>query len=103
MEKPIQIRPHHVKLTSGKDLHAGHFVAEFKETIAPWFEPATGATEAKIDKLLKGLGWLSDRPSSNDKLRVLLSSFLLQAQRLQGRVDRKGGSFLIGWPHDDSY
>jgi hypothetical protein len=103
LEKTIQIRPHHVKLTSGKDLHAGHFLAEFKETIAPWFEPATGATEAKIDKLLKGLGCLSDRPSSNAKLRVLLSSFLLQAQRLQGRVDRKCGSFLIGWPHDESY
>jgi hypothetical protein len=97
------MRPHHVKLISGKDLHAGHFVAEFKETIAPWFEPAADATEAQIDQLLDGLGCLHIRPSSNAKLRVLLSSFLLQAQRLQHRVDRKGGSLLIGWPHDESY
>jgi hypothetical protein len=75
----------------------------FEQVLSPLVEPATDATEAQIDKLLEGLGCLDVRPSSNAKLRVLLSSFLLQAQRLQDRVDRKGGSLLIGWPHNESY
>ena len=74
-----------------------------KQVLSPLVEPATDATEAQIDKLLEGLGCLSDRPTTNAKLRVLLSSFLLQAQRLKDRVDRKGGSLMIGWPHNESY
>ncbi len=79
------------------------FHPHFNEVLSPLVEPATDATEAKVDQLLKGLGCLNDRPSSNAKLRVLLSSFLLQAQRLQDRIDRKGGRLLIGWPHDEAY
>ena len=58
----------------------------FKQVLSPLVEPATDATEAQIDKLLEGLGCLSGRPTTNAKLRVLLSSFLLQAQRLKDRV-----------------
>lgn len=79
------------------------FHHHFNQVLSPLVEPATDATAAQIDQLLEGLGCLSDRPSSNAKLRVLLSSFLLQAQRLQDRVERKGGSLLIGWPHDEAY
>lgn len=75
----------------------------FKQILSPLVEPATDATEAKVDQLLEGLGFLSIGPSTNAKLQVLLSSFLLQAQRLQDRIDRKGGSLLIGWPHDEAY
>ncbi len=53
----------------------------FKQVLSPLVEPATDDTEAQIDQLLEGLGCLSNRPSTNVKLRVLLSSFLLQAQR----------------------
>jgi len=79
------------------------FHHHFKQVLSPLVEPATDATEAQIDQLLEGLNCLSDRPSTNAKLRVLLSSFLLQAQRLQDHVERKGGSLLIGWPHDETY
>jgi hypothetical protein len=91
--------------TKSKNEHPDPFYTHhvFNQMLSPLVEPATDATEAQIDKLLEGLGCLSDRPSTNTKLRVLLSSFLLQAQRLQDRVDRKGGSLLIGWPHDESY
>jgi hypothetical protein len=87
--------------TKSKNEHPDPFYTHhvFNQMLSPLVEPATDATEAQIDKLLEGLGCLSDRPSTNTKLRVLLSSFLLQAQRLQDRVDRKGGvipPFLMG-------
>ena len=91
--------------TKSKNEHPNRFYTHhvFEQVLSPLLEPATDATEAQIDQLLEGLGCLNIRPSSNAKLRVLLSSFLLQAQRLQDRIDRKGGSLLIGWPHDESY
>lgn len=90
------------QLTSAKT-KSEIFHPHFNEMLSPLVEPATDATEAQIDKHLEGLGCLSIRPSTNAKLRVLLSSFLLQAQRLQDRIDRKGGRLLIGWPHDEAY
>jgi len=32
-----------------------------------------------------------------------MSSFLVQAQRLANRVQRKSGQMVIGWPHDEAY
>ena len=77
--------------------------AEFHEILAPSSEPATDVDNGAIDLLLYELGCLGNRPTSNAKMRVLLSSFLMQAQRLKSRVERKGGLMVIGWPHDEAY
>jgi hypothetical protein len=76
---------------------------EFQEVVSPHIEPATESSAVAIDQLLADLGCLGDRPTSNAKLRILLSSFLMQAQRLAGRIERKGGRMIIGWPHDEAY
>jgi hypothetical protein len=76
---------------------------EFQEVVSPQIEPATESSTVAIDQLLTDLGCLGDRPTSNAKVRVLLSSFLMQAQRLESRVERKGGRMIIGWPHDEKY
>jgi len=75
----------------------------FNEIVSPQIEPATESCTVAIDQLLADLGCLGDRPTANAKVRVLLSSFLMQAQRLGDRVQRKGGRMLIGWPHDEAY
>jgi hypothetical protein len=79
------------------------FRPKFNEIVSPQIEPATESSALTIDRLLADLGCLGDRPTSNAKVRVLLSSFLIQAQRLEGRVERKGGQMIIGWPHDEAY
>jgi hypothetical protein len=79
------------------------FRPHFNEVVSPQIEPATESSAASIDRLLADLGCLGDRPTSNAKVRVLLSSFLIQAQRLADRVERKGGRMVIGWPHDEAY
>ena len=76
---------------------------EFQEVVSPQIEPATESSTVAIDQLLTDLGCLGDRPTSNAKVRVLLSSFLMQAKRLESRVERKGGRMIIGWPHDEAY
>lgn len=76
---------------------------EFKEVLSPLVEPEAEADVAVVDECLKVLGCFSNRPVSLSKLRVLLSSFLLQAQRLEEQVKRKGGELVIGWPHDEAY
>jgi hypothetical protein len=76
---------------------------QFHEVLSPLLEPDTATDTAKIDRLLYDLGCLTNGTSSNTKMRVLLSSFLLQAQRLEDRVNRKGGELIIGWPHDEAY
>ena len=76
---------------------------EFQEVVSPQIEPATESSTVAIDQFLADLGCLGDRPTSNAKVRVLLSSFLMQAQRLESRVERKGGQMIIGWPHDEAY
>ena len=79
------------------------FRPQFNEIVSPQIEPATESSTVAIDQLLTDLGCLGDRPTSNAKVRVLLSSFLMQAQRLASRVERKGGQMIIGWPHDEAY
>ena len=79
------------------------FRPQFNEIVSPQIEPATESSAVVIDQLLAELGCLGDRPTSNAKVRVLLSSFLMQAQRLADRVERKGGRMVIGWPHDEAY
>lgn len=79
------------------------FRPQFDEVVSPQIEPATESSAVAIDQLLADLGCLGERPSSNAKVRVLLSSLLMQAQRLQDRVERKGGRMIIGWPHDEAY
>jgi hypothetical protein len=74
----------HIKLISTKT-ETMPFRPKFNEIVSPQIEPATESTVA-IDQLLTDLGCLGDRPTSNAKVRVLLSSFLMQAQRLEGRV-----------------
>ena len=76
---------------------------EFKEILSPLVEPETDKDIALVDEHLKVLGCYSRRSVSLSKLRVLLSSFLLQAQRLEDIVQRKGGELIIGWPHDEAY
>jgi hypothetical protein len=79
------------------------FRPKFNKIVSPQIEPAIESSTVAIDQLLTDLRCLGDRPTSNAKVRVLLSSFLMQAQRLEGRVERKGGRMIIGWPNDDAY
>ena len=91
-------------LSSKKDLERNPFAGvQFNEILSPIIEPATETDTAAIDQLLSDLGCLSDRPTANAKIRVLLSSFLMQSQRLENRVERKGSRMIIGWPHDEAY
>jgi hypothetical protein len=76
---------------------------QFSEVLSPVVQPQAIIDEQRIDELLTQLGCLSNRPVSLRKLRTLLSSFLLQAQRLTNKVQRKGGRMVIGWPHDEAY
>ena len=76
---------------------------QFREVVSPLVEPETASDIAIIDRLLDDLDCLTTGTVSNAKMRVLLSSFLLQAQRLEERVKRKGGERIIGWPHDEAY
>ena len=79
------------------------FRPKFNEIVSPQIEPATESGTVAIDQLLADLGCLRDRPTANAKVRVLLSSFLMQAKRLESSVERKGGRMIIGWPHDEAY
>jgi hypothetical protein len=79
------------------------FRPKFNEIVSPQIEPTTESSTVAINQLLTDLVCLGDRPTSNAKVRVLLSSFLMQAQRLEGRVERKGGRMIIGWPNDEAY
>ena len=96
---------HRTKLLSSDPKRTDHLfgVENFPEVMSPLVEPDTATDQSAIDELLGGLGCLSNRASSNEKMRVLLSSFLMQAQRLEARVERRGGEMVIGWPHDESY
>ena len=88
------------RLLGPKDLFAE---SEFEEVLSPLVEPETATDKVAIDHLLLGLDILSDRPTTNAKMGVLLSSFLLQAQRLEGRRERKGEEMIIGYPHNETY
>lgn len=78
-------------------------IHEYREVLSPVVEPADDATEEVISRHLNKLGFVNSRPSSLKKLSVLLCSFLMQSMRLQGSVERRGGSLIIGWPHDEGY
>ena len=88
------------KLVSNKTVP---FHPDFPEVVSPRMEPATVESKAAIHQLLTNLGCLGDKPTTNEKYRMLLSSLLCQAQRLADRVKRKGGKMVIGWPHDEAY
>lgn len=62
------------RLLGPKDLFAE---SEFEEILSPLVEPETATDKAAIDQLLLELEVLSNRPSTNAKMGVLLSSFLL--------------------------
>ena len=76
---------------------------QFSEVLSPVVQPQAIIDEKRIDELLTQLGCLSNRTASLRKLHTLMSSFLMQAQRLAKRVQRKGGQMVIGWPHDEAY
>ena len=76
---------------------------QFSEVLSPVVQPEAIIDEKRIDQLLMQLGCLSNRTASLRKLHTLMSSFLMQAQRLASRVQRKGGQMVIGWPHDEAY
>ena len=76
---------------------------QFSEVLSPVVQPQAIIDEQQIDHLLIQIGCHSNRPASLSKLRTLMSSFLVQAQRLANRVQRKGGQMVIGWPHDEAY
>ena len=76
---------------------------QFSEVLSPVVQPQAIIDEEQIDHLLIQIGCHSNRPASLSKLRTLISSFLVQAQRLANRVQRKGGQMVIGWPHDEAY
>ena len=76
---------------------------QFSEVLSPVVQPEAIIDEKRIDELLMQLGCLSNRTASLRKLHTLMSSFLMQAQRLANRVQRKGGQMVIGWPHDEAY
>lgn len=75
----------------------------FAEVVSPLLEPETDSGITIIDELLDELGCLSGGTVSNAKMRVLLSSFIVQSRRLQERIKLKGGQMIIGWPHDEAY
>lgn len=75
----------------------------FEEVLSLLVEPESPADSEVINQYLADLHCYSNRPSSNAKMAVLLSSFIMQAQRLRGRVERKGGEMIIGYPHDEVY
>ena len=79
------------------------FLPEFNQIISPKTEPSTEGSRLAIDEYLTKLSLLNNRTTSNAKAAVILSSFLMQVQRLESRVERKGGEMLIGWPHDEAY
>ena len=76
---------------------------QFSEVLSPVVQPQAIIDEKRIDELLTQLGCLSNRTASLRKLHTLMSSFLMQAQRLAKRVQLKGGQMVIGWPHDEAY
>jgi hypothetical protein len=76
---------------------------QFSEVLSPRFEQEAGADTATIDRLLDDLSCLSNRSATNAKMRVLLSSLILQAQRLRSRIELNGGEMVIGWPHDEAF
>ena len=76
---------------------------QFSEVLSPVVQPQAIIDEQQIDHLLIQIGFHSNRPASLSKLRTLMSSFLVQAQRLANRVQRKSGQMVIGWPHDEAY
>ena len=76
---------------------------QFAEVLSPLLEPEADADTSIIDGLLHDLGCLSGGTVSNAKMRVLLSSFIVQSRRLEERIRLKGGQMIIGWPHDEAY
>jgi len=92
----------HAKLLGHED-GFGSTTPEFDEIISPLVEPADNMTLKKVVQLLSDLGFTKERPSSQTKLRVLMSSFLMQAMRLEVRAQRKGSERIIGIPHNEVY
>ena len=79
------------------------FNDKFAEVLSPLVE-VDEEHRSSIDQMLQELDCLSDRPSSNDKIAALLASFLMQAQRLKVRIERKArGTMVIGFPHREVY
>lgn len=76
---------------------------QFGEVVSPLVEPEAASDIAMIDRLLDDLDCLTTGTVSNSKMRVLLSSFLLQPESLAERLKRKGGELIIGWSHGETY
>ena len=90
-----QEKEHAVRLLSSSpdDIFAA---ADFKEILSPMVEPEDVADHQIIEALLQELGLLSSRTTTNHKLAVLMSSFLLQSIRLEGRRDRTVSPMVLG-------
>ena len=99
-EDNSQLPPKFTRLLGPKDVFSD---TEFGEVVSPVVEPAEDKDWSLINDYLADLGFSGLRPSSTQKLGVLLSSFLMQSMRLEGRRERHGEAMLIGWPHDESY
>ena len=91
-----QEKEHAVRLLSSSpdDIFAA---ADFKEILSPMVEPEDVADHQIIEALLQELGLLSSRITTNHKLAVLMSSFLLQSIRLEARRDRTGSPMVLGF------
>ena len=59
---------------------------QFSEVLSPVVQPEAIIDEKRIDQLLMQLGCLSNRTASLRKLHTLMSSFLMQAQRLKSNT-----------------
>lgn len=91
---------HSSRLLSPNDIFSD---TKFEEVLSPVVEPADAAGWEAIGDMLIDIGFSSVRPSTANKLGVLLSSFLMQSMRLEARRERLGEPMLIGWPHDETY
>ena len=82
-----QLPPKFTRLLGPKDVFSD---TEFGEVVSPVVEPAEDKDWSLINDYLADLGFSGLRPSSTQKLGVLLSSFLMQSMRLEGRRERRG-------------
>jgi hypothetical protein len=79
------------------------FRHEYSQILSPTVKPVEGTSSEVVEQHLRDLGCYKTKPTSVAKLKVLLASFLMQAQRLEEKRKRKGERRIIGWPHSESY
>lgn len=86
-----------------RNKHGDFSVHKLEEVLSCKVGPKRPEDEAVIDECLKELGLSKSTKVTRRKLHGLLASFLLQAERLEGRRGRYGEPLIIGWPHAKEY